>query len=71
MPLQPLPPEDDRVEELTFKDKSWLEIDAPMRAKNPRVYAETCELAVSRRFPVAIDANAKRKFTEALDTPNG
>jgi hypothetical protein len=62
MPLQPLPPEDDRVEELTFEDKSWLEIDAPMRADKPRVYAETCQLAISRRFPVAIDANAKRDF---------
>ena len=62
MPIQPLPPEDARVEELTFKDKSWLEIDAPMRAKNPRVYAETCELAVSRKFPGVIDANAKRDF---------
>lgn len=62
MSVQPLPPEDVRVEELTFKDASWLEIDSAMRAGNPKVYAETCKLATRRKFPSAIEANATRQF---------
>jgi hypothetical protein len=62
MSVQPLPPEDTRNEELTFKDASWLEIDAAMRADNPKVYAETCKLAVSRKFCTVIDATKKLVF---------
>jgi hypothetical protein len=62
MSVQTLPPEDLRNEELTFKDASWLEIDAAMRADNPKVYAETCKLAVSRKFCTVIDAKKKLAF---------
>ena len=62
MSVQPLPPEETRNEELTFKDASWLEIDAAMRADNPKVYAETCKLAVSRKFCTVIDATKKLIF---------
>jgi hypothetical protein len=62
MPVQPLPIEDDRHEELSFKDGSWLTLSGAMRAENPRIYAETCGLAVSRKFPSVIDANKKLAF---------
>ena len=62
MSVQPLPPEETRNEELTFKDDSWLEIDAAMRADNPKVYAETCKLAVSRTFCTVVDASKKLIF---------
>lgn len=62
MSVQPLPPEDTRNEELTFADKSWLEINAAMRADNPKVYAETCKLAVARKFPTVIDARKTLVF---------
>ena len=62
MSVQPLPSEDLRHEELTFKDGSWLEIDAAMRADNPKIYAETCRLAVSRKFCTVVDANKKNAF---------
>jgi hypothetical protein len=62
MSVQPLPPDDRRNEELTFKDNSWLEIDATMRADNPKVYDETCRLAVSRKFCTVIDASKKLVF---------
>jgi hypothetical protein len=62
MSVQTLPPEDKRNEELTFKDGSWLEIDAAMRLDNPKIYAETCRLAVSRKFCTVVDANKKNAF---------
>ena len=62
MSVQTLPPEETRHEELTFKDASWLEIDAAMRADNPKVYAETCKLAISRKFCTVIDAKKTLSF---------
>ena len=62
MSVQPLPPDDKRNEELTFKDKSWLEIDASMRMDNPKVYEETCNLAVSRKFCTVVDGKKKLVF---------
>jgi hypothetical protein len=62
MSVQTLPPEDDRHEELSFKDGSWMTLSAAMRAENPRIYAETCQLAVSRKFPTVIDATKKLSF---------
>jgi hypothetical protein len=64
MSVQPLPPDDLRHEELTFLDKSWLEIDAAMRADNAKIYAETCRLAVSRKFCTVIDAKKQLAFPQ-------
>lgn len=62
MSVQPLPSDNICNEELTFKDASRLEIDAAMRADNPKVYEETCRLAVSRKFCTVVDAKKKLIF---------
>jgi hypothetical protein len=65
MSVQPLPPDDTRHEELTFKDDSRLTISAQMRAEAPTVYKETCELALSRKFPTVVDLNNVVQFPKA------
>jgi hypothetical protein len=69
MSVQPLPKDDNRNEELFFKDGSWFEIDNQMRADNPKVYAETCKLAVARKFPTVIDAKKKLSFPKSVPVP--
>jgi hypothetical protein len=50
---------------LTFKDDSRLTISAQMRAEAPTVYKETCELALSRKFPTVVDLNNVVQFPKA------
>lgn len=64
MSVQPLPSDDTRNEELTFRDKSCLEINAQMRDENPKVYSETCKLAVSRKFCGVVDAKRRLGFPQ-------
>jgi hypothetical protein len=62
MPVQLLPPEDQRDEILCYEDASFHTVSAEMRAGNPRIYAESCGLAVRRRFPNVVDAKARPEF---------
>jgi hypothetical protein len=64
MPVQPLPSDDTRVEELTFEDNSRLEIDHAMRTGNPKIYKETCRLAVTRRYATVVDAKRRLDFPQ-------